>query len=62
MFLENFIFLKHTRWQCILSFDNSAAMCRDLKTVHPGSYVLEEDTMTTLPRRQGNIGFALLRV
>jgi hypothetical protein len=30
-FLEAFIFLKYTQWKCILSFDNSTAMYKDLK-------------------------------
>jgi hypothetical protein len=31
-----FIFLKYTQWQCILSYDNSTAMYKSLKTLHPG--------------------------
>jgi hypothetical protein len=29
-------FLKYTQWQCQLSFDDSTAMYKDLKTLHPG--------------------------
>jgi hypothetical protein len=28
-------FLKYTQWQCILSYDNSTAMYKFLKTLHP---------------------------
>jgi hypothetical protein len=36
IFFEWFIFLKFTQWQCILCFDNSTAMFKDPKTLHPG--------------------------
>jgi hypothetical protein len=32
-FLKPFIFINYTRWQCILSYDNSTAMCKFLKTI-----------------------------
>jgi hypothetical protein len=35
-FLNRSFFLKYTQWQLILSFDNSTAMCNDLKTLPPG--------------------------
>jgi hypothetical protein len=35
-FKKNFIFLVYTQWQCILSYDNSTAMFKFLKTLHPG--------------------------
>jgi hypothetical protein len=36
LFLQPFIFLNEARWQCILCFDNSTAMYKGLKTLHPG--------------------------
>jgi hypothetical protein len=33
---EALLFLKYTQWQCILSFDNSTAMYKDLKPLHTG--------------------------
>jgi hypothetical protein len=36
-FRETWDFLpKYTPWQCIISFGNSAAVYKDLKSVHPG--------------------------
>jgi hypothetical protein len=34
--LKAFNFLKYTQWQCKLSYDNSTAMHKFLKTLHPG--------------------------
>jgi hypothetical protein len=35
-YFKAFIFLEYAQSQCILSFDNSAAMCQDPNTLHPG--------------------------
>jgi hypothetical protein len=34
IFLKRLFFIKYTQWQCILSFGNSTAMCKYLKTLH----------------------------
>jgi hypothetical protein len=36
IFWKFYFSLKYTQWQCILSFDNSTAMYKDLETLHPG--------------------------
>jgi hypothetical protein len=36
IFFYNLFFLKYPQWQCILSYDNSTAMYKFLKTLHPG--------------------------
>jgi hypothetical protein len=50
-----YFFRKYTQWQCILSYDNSTAMYKFLKTLHrnsnPGSSALLADAMTAMPRR-----------
>jgi hypothetical protein len=37
-FPKNFNFLNYTQWQCILSYGNSTAMYKVLKTLHPGGF------------------------
>jgi hypothetical protein len=39
-----YFFLKFAQWQCILSLDNSTAMYKDLKTLHP-SWIWSRDLL-----------------
>jgi hypothetical protein len=40
IFWSFLFFLKYTQWQCFLSYDNSTAMYKFLKTLHPGGVVI----------------------
>jgi hypothetical protein len=62
------IYFSHMHTKSMQLFDNSTALYKDLKTLHPGgdsnqgSSFLEADAMTTLPRCASSALFAFVRV